>query len=196
MRENWLIYDPVSGRQVQKGGGDYAGAYEDAVSSVIEPLVVIPLPSEAVPAASGVPVTDVEAVRAGVWEAVKRKREKVIDDGAPVGGGKKVQTDLESRLNLAGLAVAAVLEGDSFTETITASDNTTVTVGKNQMIGIALAARNHVSAAHARARELREQKDSATTVDQLLSIPIHEDWPGETPAEPPAPPPPPPPPPE
>jgi hypothetical protein len=196
MRENWLIYDPVSGRQIQKGQGDHAGAFEAAATTVIEPLVIIPLPSDAVPPAAGEPVSDVEAVRQGVWEAIKRKREKVIDDGAPVGGGKKVQTDLESRLNLAGLAVAAVLEGDSFTETITASDNTTVTVGKNQMIGIALAARNHVSAAHARARDLREQKDSATTVDQLLSIPIHEDWPGETPAEPPAPPPPAPPPPE
>ena len=118
-------------------------------------------------------------VRGHLWEKVKALREAKIDGGATF-AGKVAQTDLLSRTNISGAALAAVIAKSAaapFEVTWTFADNSTADLDADEMISLGITAMGHVDACYARARVLRADIDAAADMAALLSINIEQGWP-------------------
>jgi hypothetical protein len=169
--EDFIKYNKITGSEIIRMTGAPQGM---AAIQVLEPgegIIVFPL-GTLVP---GQPAP-LETVRSAVWEGTKARREAVINGGLDIPGAGRLQTDLESRVNIAGSAVAAQLD-PNFSETWKNEANEEVVVTPAQMIQIALYVRSFVSAVHARSRELSDQIVAATTVQELFQIDIDAGWP-------------------
>lgn len=121
----------------------------------------------------------VEGNRAALWEKVKALREAKIDGGATF-AGKVAQTDLLSRTNISGAALAAVIAKSAaapFEVTWTFADNSTADLDADEMISLGITAMAHVDACYSRARVLRAEIDAAADMAALLSINIEQGWP-------------------
>lgn len=121
----------------------------------------------------------VEGNRTPLWEKVKALREAKIDGGATF-AGKVAQTDLLSRTNIAGAALAAVIAKSAaapFEVTWTFADNSTADLDADEMISLGITAMGHVDACYARARVLRSAIDAAADMAALLSINLEQGWP-------------------
>lgn len=169
-QEYYITYALADGGELARGFGP------EGVTSVQRPgegRRALTLPQ----AAWEAPLADVaDAVRDGLWEQVKAKRAAVIGAGAPTPAGR-VQTDIESRVNIYGLVTMAMLLGDDFSESFTNQDDEVAAVNAEQMKAIGLAAGMYVSQAHTRARALRAALDGAETVTALLMLDLDAGWP-------------------
>lgn len=115
------------------------------------------------------------------WERTKALRATSENGGAetPVG---RVQTDDESKMKINGLVtMALVANGNNqpFSESFTLADNSVVTLDGTTTIQMGVAVGQHVSAAHARSRELRDQIFATdATIETVQAIDVTTGWPG------------------
>jgi hypothetical protein len=121
----------------------------------------------------------VEPLQAQKWEAVKALRaEKLLLAPTPFG---VAQADTESKENISGLvqmATIAKAAAAPFSEVFTMADNSEVEMDADQMIGFGVAVGQHISAVHARGRELRAAiYAEGVTSDNLAALDITTGWP-------------------
>ncbi len=140
-------------------------------------------PSESIHAVAdgvlGWPDLNLEPQRATAWEAVKDKRNAIIDGGATTPAGA-VDSDPLSRSNISGATMGALLAkqaGQAFAIVWTLLDNSIVALDADGMIALGRAVMGHVNAAHDRARQLRAQIDDAETLAALLRLDMDSGWP-------------------
>jgi hypothetical protein len=121
----------------------------------------------------------VEPLQAEKWEAVKSMRaEKLLLAPTPFG---VAQADTESKENISGLvqmATIAKAAAAPFSEVFTMADNSEVEMDADQMIEFGVAVGQHISAVHARGRELRAAiYAEGVTSDDLAALDITTGWP-------------------
>jgi hypothetical protein len=121
----------------------------------------------------------VDGNRMAIWEEVRALREARVDGGAATSWGM-AQTDLLSRTNIAGAALAALIAKNAaqpFQITWTFADNSTAVLDAEQMIGLGITVMAHVDACYVNARALRGAIDAAADMAALLAINITAGWP-------------------
>jgi hypothetical protein len=121
----------------------------------------------------------VEPLQAEKWEAVKAVRAaKLLLAPTPFG---TAQADTESKENISGLVQMATIAksaGAPFSEVFTMADNSEVEMSADQMIGFGVAVGRHISAIHARGRELRAAiYAEGVTAEDLAALDITTGWP-------------------
>lgn len=131
--------------------------------------------------AFGLPMADIPIaeIRAAIWDRIKARRDAMIDGGAPTPSGA-VDSYLEARTNIAGAVQAATIAqaaAQPFSVSWTLLNNSVVVLDATAMIALGLAVLAHVNACHDRARALRDQINTAETVQDLLTIDIASGWP-------------------
>lgn len=114
------------------------------------------------------------------WEHVKSKRDAVIDGGVLVDGIGTFDSNLESRVNIAGavsMAQIALANEQLFSMSWTLADNSVVTLDGSQMIAVGVAVGQHVAAAHENAQGLRLAIEAAEDAEALAAIDTTGGWP-------------------
>lgn len=117
--------------------------------------------------------------RLAVWHSARDQRDIHIDGGAMTPAGL-VDSDGESRSNISGAILAAILSKQAnqpYEITWTMLDNSTVVLDADEMIGMGLAVLSHVNACHERARVLRVAIEAAADMAELLAIDVTTGWP-------------------
>lgn len=131
---------------------------------------------------SGITAT-LDQVQARKWDQVKslRREKELAGADTPIG---VVQSDDLSKVKINGLvtmAMIANLNQQPFDESFTLADNSIVALDATTAITMGVAVAQHVSAAHARARQLRDEIYAAdATVDSVQAIDITTGWPEPT----------------
>lgn len=121
----------------------------------------------------------VDGNRPIVGETLRTFRNNKIDSGAPTPFGA-VDSDLESRTNIIGAAMGAVLAtqlGQAFTTTWKMLDNSLVPLTANDLFIMSLAVLSYVNECHARARVLENEIETAANMAALLAIDVTSGWP-------------------
>lgn len=113
-----------------------------------------------------------DEAREAKWKEIKAARDAVefggfAHDGKAFDSDQISQGRITGAVQLAGLAQAA---GQPFFITWTLADNTAVGLDALGMLNVGNALAQHVTAAHSRARLLRNQINQAMTPEQLASI--------------------------
>lgn len=106
------------------------------------------------------------------WSEIKRQRSE-IEYGGFVWDGSTFDSDETSRGRIQGavsLALIAQGAGQPFSIDWTLADNTTRTLSGEEMIAVGLALGTHVATAFEIARQLREQIDAATTLQEVFAV--------------------------
>jgi hypothetical protein len=125
------------------------------------------------------PLAEAKAV---LWALAKAKRESITDAPGtmvttPFG---TIQSDATSQRNINGMVTMALIAqgmGAPFSEAFTLADNSVVTLSAPQMIGLGAAVGQHVAAAYARGRALRDAIHTALDHDTLDLIDVDAGWP-------------------
>jgi hypothetical protein len=112
---------------------------------------------------------ELEQAKKDKWAAVKQQRD-TVEFGGFVWNGLRFDSDAASQQRLQ-LAAQVAQTNPSLTLDWTLEDNTIQTLTAQNLTDIALALGTHINAAHEIARSLREQINSATSLDQLAAIP-------------------------
>jgi hypothetical protein len=113
-----------------------------------------------------------EQTKANKWEEVKQWRTDAIDTNMTTPYGV-FQCRAEDRQNISdSVLLANAMATASMTVAIvwTLADNSTVTLDQTKMTTVGLLLGQKVQAAHARARTLRTEIDSATTAAQVDAL--------------------------
>lgn len=106
------------------------------------------------------------------WEAIKATRQ-AVEYGGFTWNGSAFDSDPVSQSKIQGaaqLATLAQMASQPFVMDWTLADNTVLELDGTQMLAVGMALGLHVSGTHQTGRALREQIESATTVEQLDAI--------------------------
>ncbi|MCJ1959644.1 DUF4376 domain-containing protein [Novosphingobium mangrovi (ex Hu et al. 2023)] len=120
-------------------------------------------------------------LRARRWEKAKAIRDARINGGCQTPLGV-VDTDPQSRLNIAGAVSGALLAqqaGADFAEVWTLRDNSTVTIDAAAMIALGQSVLAHVSACHAAGSAIRTALERAGNVEELDAVDLTSAYPPE-----------------
>lgn len=116
--------------------------------------------------------TELETARLNKWNNIKAYRDRQ-EYGGFVWDGSVFDSDPQSQSRIQGavqLAILAQQAGQPFSITWTLQDNTVRTLNGQEIIAVGQALAAHVQAIHQIGRVLREQVNSATTVEEINSI--------------------------
>jgi hypothetical protein len=109
------------------------------------------------------------AARDRAWAAIKTAREQA-ENGVFLFDGGSYQADKVRITGAVQLATLAKAAGAPYSETWTLTDNTTRTLNADQVIGLGIALGRHVSSVYATGRALREQINTAATIDEVAAV--------------------------
>lgn len=118
--------------------------------------------------------------KAEVWGRVKAIRDQHENGGVAVPNIGTFQTDDRSKIKISGavtMALIAQANNQQFSESFTLADNTEAELDGPAMIAVGITVGRHVSACHARSKDLRAQINAAETVEALNAIDIEAGWP-------------------
>ncbi|MFN3914731.1 MAG: DUF4376 domain-containing protein [Aquabacterium sp.] len=110
-----------------------------------------------------------EQVKDRKWSVLKEARDRA-ETGTFVWRGHVLDADKARITGAASGAFIAQSLGLPYADTWTLADNSTIPVTAADMIDIGLTLMQHVSACHARGRQLRQQLNEATTVEQVEAL--------------------------
>lgn len=123
---------------------------------------------------------DLETLKARRWNEVKAVRSSKEHGDIPSSIGL-VQGDPASQVKINGLTTMALIAKSAaqpFAEDFTLADNTVaVLADADAAINFGASVGQYISAVYARARELRDAIDAATTPEELAAVDISTGWP-------------------
>lgn len=111
-------------------------------------------------------------VKDSAWERIKAKRGEA-EFGGFSWDGSAFDSDPTSQQRIQGaaqMAQIAMASGHPFSIEWTLRDNTTRMLSGEEMIQVGLDMGQHINACHAKARQLRQQIEAATTKEELEAI--------------------------
>lgn len=123
------------------------------------------------------PLDDAKAM---VWTEAKAARDQHENGGVTIAGVGTFQSDAISREYINGavlMAQIAIAQSQPYSINWTLADNSVVTLDAAAMIGVGVAAGQHVAACHAVAQGLRAAIETADNVDALDLIDLEAGWP-------------------
>lgn len=106
------------------------------------------------------------------WDEVKAEADAALEGGFEY-NGMTFASDLRSQVLMQGattLAQTRASQGQPFSETWTLADDSTVTLGANEMVAAAQAMGSHVSKVYEARRIARQQINAAADVDAVLAV--------------------------
>lgn len=110
--------------------------------------------------------------KAQAWERIKAAREQE-EFGVFAWGGGTFDCDQISQQRIQGaaqLASLAMVAGQPFSIDWTMADNSTMTLGASDMIGVGMAMGAHINACHTKSRLLRNQINAAASAEEIEAI--------------------------
>lgn len=110
--------------------------------------------------------------KAQAWERIKAARE-LEEFGVFTWGGGTFDCDQISQQRIQGaaqLASLAMAAGQPFSIDWTMADNSTMTLGASDMIGVGMAMGAHINACHTKSRLLRNQINAAASAEEIEAI--------------------------
>lgn len=120
------------------------------------------------------PEPTMDELKVAKWVEIKSKRDALEQSGVAY-LGKVIDSDTVSVQRIAvavQAAQAAISASTDFTLDWTCQDNTVLTMTAAQVVGMSVALATYSNQLHQTARELRDQIEAATTVDELDSIDV------------------------
>lgn len=165
--------------------GQYAGqtvaqlqaALDKALADKVTPPAPTPpappLPADALAAAKVTATQAVDALFAA--KCITKGPSAVCNTPSGI-----VQCDLQSRANITGAVVMAMLAAQNaqpFSIAWTMADNTSVTLDGKAMITVGMATGQYVAAAHANGQVLKGQINAATTPAAVAAVDVTVGWP-------------------
>ncbi len=122
------------------------------------------------------PAEQLAVAKINALAAVKALRDAKQGGGCATSFGR-VDTDLSSRLNIAGAVSMAAIAGAAFSVEWRMSDNSVVTLDGAQMTGMGVAVGQFVAACQARKNVLDAEIQAAATLAELELIDVEAGWP-------------------
>lgn len=110
--------------------------------------------------------------KAQAWGRIKAAREQE-EFGVFAWGGGTFDCDQISQQRIQGaaqLASLAMAAGQPFSIDWTMADNSTMTLGASDMIGVGMAMGAHINACHTKSRLLRNQINAAASAEEIEAI--------------------------
>ena len=120
-----------------------------------------------------VATSDLEDAKLIKWAQIKSRRDQEESNGFVVEGVGTFDSDVQSRTNIIGAALAAKIKIDAsepFSIDWTTRDNTVVPLTAEQAIGLGFDMFTHLDATHQHSRQLFTQIQDATTVEEVNTI--------------------------
>lgn len=113
-------------------------------------------------------VRGLEDVKADKWKQIKQAR-NIEEFGGFEWDGSRFDSNAISQQRIAGAAQMAAIN-PAFTVDWTLADNTVRELDAQEMISVGVALSGHVAAAHAKARDLRQQIEAAQTEEEVEAV--------------------------
>lgn len=117
-------------------------------------------------------VRDLEKAKLDQWELVKQSRDQ-HEHGGFEWDGSTFDSDPDSQAKIIGAVQLAGMSDQPFAIDWTLQDNTVRTLDRQQMIAVGRALAQHITSTHETGRQLRQQIESASSIEQVLAV----NWP-------------------
>lgn len=111
----------------------------------------------------------VEYAKEVKWNAIKNLRDSIESSGCPF-NGSILDSDERSVIKLNSAVQSAQVYGENFSIDWTMQDNSVMTLSYADMLAVPLALASWSNYLHQYARELKEQINSATTVQEVMAV--------------------------
>jgi hypothetical protein len=113
-----------------------------------------------------------EAVKSDKWNEIKSRRDEE-EHGGFDWDGSRFDSDQESQSKIIGAVQLAGLSDAAFAIDWTLQDNTVRALDKQQMIAVGRALAQHITSTHETGRQLRQQIELASSIEQVQAV----NWP-------------------